>query len=303
MDDRGWVLAHDELAAAGLTVRAASRLVRSGGAFRPLPRVVSTRPPSPDVFAEAGLARAGVSGSLWGAAAAQSYLGLPLTLPVEVIHRGQRTIPSTEEVRFRRSPDPPPPTRYRGRPLVPPAIAVVGVAQSHLDENERRALATGLLRRRLVTADQVEAEAWRVPTVHRARFPRWLEELHAGAWSCPEAVAWRGQVERRMPVPRLNVPFRTSRGIRYVDGWIDELCAGYEIHGRADHERTWDEDLARAADLLVEKGAVLLPIPAAAVLFELPQALDRLGGFWRNRAAELGVPVPTFVLPPWCRRR
>ncbi|MGC4015811.1 MAG: hypothetical protein QM755_15000 [Luteolibacter sp.] len=85
------------------------------------------------------------------------------------------------------------------------------------------------------------------------------------------------------------------------DGFIESLRAGYEIHGRADHERAWDEDLARAGDLLVEHGIVLLPIPAAQVFADLRGVLARLEQFWVWRARELGIPVPIHVPPPrWC---
>jgi hypothetical protein len=103
-------------------------------------------------------------------------------------------------------------------------------------------------------------------------------------------------VEHRLPVPVLNHPLDGGR--RRLDGYLPSLRAGYEVQSREHHAATWLADTTRFAEVLVHHGITLLPILVPDIEHRIERLLADLEGFWRTRAADLGVPLPRHVPPP-----
>lgn len=280
----------------GVTARTEARRVERAGWVRPCAGVVADQPVGVWDLLRAALLRAGDPVGLTGATGAEVLLERTPTLPLELAVPYGRKIAS-EAVVFSQTRHWVDPVYVRGWPVVPPAVVGARVAAGARDEDDRRALATALVQRGLTTPEDIAAAAATTPTRVRRQVARLIEELLAHAESCPEAKIWRGQVERRMPVPLLNHPLHLTHGKRSLDGYLAPLRAGYEIQGREHHEGTWRADNVRAAQILVECGIVLLPLMAEQVLYRLDDALDLLAAFWRGRAAELGVDLPVFAAP------
>lgn len=282
----------------GVSYREQRRRLEQGGWTVAIPGVLASGECTPRDLAAAALVRAPAGSALGGRTSAEVWLGREPTLPILVLVASGVVIADDVSATFRQTRVPFDLGYRDGLPVTRPARTAADVAADPtLREADRRALATGLIQRRLTTAQAFAAAAARTPRRARSQVRRVVEEALAGAESGPEAKLWRDIVERaRIPVPLLNEPI--GDGERRLDGYVRELRAGYEVQSRTYHAGTWLQDTERMAQILVEHGIVLLPLTVTDIDNRPQHALGRLEAFLRNRAHELQVPFPPFVPPP-----
>lgn len=289
------LLRRAELRAGGISARTEARMVRSGNWSRPVGDVVVLGPMGPGELLRAGLFMAGERVAVCQESAGQVWLERELNRPLHLLVPFGRRIRDTDWVRFHQTRYWTPPTVSGGVPVTDPVTTAVAIAAGGLREADRRALVTGLVQRGLATPREIAVAATRSPRRMHAQVGRLVEEVLAGVESGPEAAFWRAQVEARMPVPVLNHPLRG--GARYLDGYLEQLQAGYEVQSEAHHGGRWKEDSARFAEILVQDGITLLPVLVADIERRISKVLADLDGFWRNQAALLSVPLPQHVPP------
>lgn len=289
------VLRRAELRANGVSARTEARMLRSGRWSRPVGDIVVLGPMGPGDLLRAGLRMAGEHAALCQESGGQVWLERELTVPLQLLVPFGRRVRDTGWVRFHQTRYWTPPAVVGGVPVTDPVTTAAAVAASELREADRRALVTGLVQRRLATPREIAVAAVRSPRRKHAQVGRLVEEVMAGAESGPEAAFWRAQVEARMPVPVLNHPLRG--GARYLDGYLEQLRAGYEVQSEAHHGGRWKQDTTRFAEVLVLDGIVLLPVLVEDIERRIGAVLSDLDGFWRNQADRLGVPLPAHVPP------
>lgn len=292
------IVQRSELRRRLISARTEGRRVAAGHWYRPVPGIVATDPCRElQLLLCAALLRAGPGAQVSHSTAAQLWLERPVRGELHLLTTHGNRIRGVPGVRFHQCARLPVPADRAGWPVTPADRTAADVAAGDLPDPDRRALVTGLVQRGWVSPRAVSAAAAATPIRVRSKVRSLVEEVVAGAQSGPEASLWRGQVERRMPMPLLNHQISVTAGSRWLDGYLSPLRAGYEVQGREHHERTWLADTARMAQILVQHGIVLLPIPATRIVAELDTVLDELEGFWRNRAADLQVPLPAFRAP------
>lgn len=292
------VLRRSDLRDAGVSAKVEAARVGSGSWQRPLPGVVAPGPLDVWGLLQAAVLQAMPDVAIEASTAAELWLGRTPTGVLRLQVPFGRRQPSCSWVEYRQSRRWKPPEDLDGWPVTGVARAGADTAAGDRREADRRALVTALVQRELTTAELIARAAASTPMQVREQVRRLMEELLAGALSGPEARLWRGQVEARMPLPRLNWPVQVSSGRKWIDGYLAPLRAGYEVQGREVHESTWLADTTRASAILVECSISLLFLPAELIDRDLDAALRMLDGHWRNRASDLRTPMPPFVPPP-----
>jgi hypothetical protein len=308
MDQHPHIARRSELRDAGISYAEQRRRLARGEWTAPVAGVLASGRCLAIDVAAAAVIRAGRGAALGGRAAAELSLARNPTLPVLVLVASGVTIPDSQAARFRQTRVPFEAVDCAGLPVTRPDRTAADVAADvRLSEADRRALVTGLIQRGLTTPRAFAEAAAHTPRQVRRQVRRLVEESLAGAHSGPEAKFWRDCVDdARLPVPLLNHPLGrdgepVEHGRYYLDGYIRELRAGYEVQSRTHHADTWVADTTRLGDILVDHGIVLLPLLVPDIEHQQQRTLARWEAFLRNRSRELGVPMPPFVPPPTWR--
>jgi hypothetical protein len=299
------VLTADVAVRVGITRGRVRSEIRRGNWQRVAGGLVLTRPDEPtrEDWADVGVALAGPGSAVtgWDALRARG-LGdrRPPSNLVVVLSPGamNRVVGA---VRIRRTSRPfrrqvqPLGSPYELTPVVEVARAVTDAALEYGELNAVRALVSVSLQRRRCTIDELVAEYRAGPRNRSGALREALSDALDGARSAAEGMAARRLARGRVPPFELNVPVVDERGhlLYVIDELWRELRAGVEIDSREHHfdEADWERTMVRH-NFLTRCGLALMHYAPGLVTRRDSTFVSDVGLWLRERAAELGVPVP-----------
>jgi hypothetical protein len=231
----------------------------------------------------------GGAGSVLSHETAAGWWGL---LPGEEPDRVSVTVPhgrhpvSTARIAVHQSERPLRPRILDGWPVTPPARTAIDVCLG-LDRLDAvrdvlgRALQSGR-----ASAAALGHELELAPSRGSLLPRRALEEVQHNAHAASEARFLRLVTDGGLPLPELNAPVTTWRGIRFVDALWRALGRGVEVDGRTYHlsPAAWAADLQRQNDIQ-SAGIVLLRIAAERLWTEPDRVLAEVRAFLGELAA------------------
>lgn len=215
----------------------------------------------------AALLYAGDEAVVAGATAARWYgvTRVPEAGPVDLMVPGPRTSRTVGFVRIRRSWVVEPRVRSRGPiRLVSPGRAVVEAARATPWDDHAIAIVVEAVQRRICTASSVMTWNDLLGRRGSAVVRRALDDVHAGAWSVPEATLRKLVTSSsRLPEPWANPELKALDGtvLTRPDLWYDDVGLAVMVHSRAYHAvgDDWERTVSSDSDL-VEHGVPVLGV-------------------------------------------
>lgn len=172
------------------------------------------------------------------------------------------------------------PRPMRGVQVVSAARAVGDAARVCRSPRDARQLAISALQSRVVSEEQLYAEATRGPIQHGKALRQGVRDFAAGAWSIAEVDVQELLTSSTiLPAAMYNPLLTTERGtiLPTPDAWLDDVGMAIPLHSRQFHagDLDWNETVMQDRRL-TEQGITVAPITPEKARAEPDETLRHL---------------------------
>lgn len=312
-DAQGGLITSTQLRALGVHTGMVSRWVAGYMWTRVLPGVHLVRGGEPTRFQRelAALLYAGERSQLTGSNALRHYAVRSARLqevtddnhwhpePVHVLVPHDRRRASAGYVRIERTRRLPTPLiTTSGLALAPIARAAADASRRWRNQADVYALATELVRRQLLTPDELEAELRAGSRRGSAHLRAALTHARAGSWSGAEAELRNGLLLTGLPEPVWNQVVVSANGL-YLgrpDGWFDDVALALEADSIEHHSlgKGFENTVSRNARY-ARHGILVYPVLPSRITHDLHVVLQEIRQAYHVAAERPRPPVRLVV--------